>query len=252
MHVIIPARYAAIRLPGKPLLEIAGKPLIQRVYECAQRSGAESVTIATDDERIKAAATAFGAEVCLTDSKHPSGTDRLAEAVKKLGLDKDDIVVNLQGDEPMMPAGLITQVAESLAQHEPAVMATACCPIESMAELTDPHVVKVVIDHNGYALFFSRAAVPWQQSDGQQPDQAYRHIGLYAYRAGFLDRYAAWPPCKLEQAERLEQLRVLWYGEKIAVCRARELPGHGIDTEADLARARAHFSALNSPRKTRN
>ena len=251
MHIIIPARYASTRLPGKALLDVGGKPLIQRVHECAQRCAASSITIATDDPRIEDAARRFGARVCLTSSAHGSGTDRIAEVISRLELEADEIVVNLQGDEPLMPPALIQQVAQCLQAHPAAAMATACHAIGDVETLTNPNVVKVVSDQNGYALYFSRAPIPWPrdnmlQGDHQRPVQAYRHIGIYAYRAGFVSRYAAWPACALEQSEQLEQLRALWRGERIAVCEAEELPGPGVDTAEDLETVRRYFT-LGAP-----
>ncbi len=246
MHVIIPARYASTRLPGKPLADIAGKPLVQHVYERARESGAKSVVIATDDERIHAVAERFGARVCMTGTQHRSGTERLAEVIEKLGIGEHEIVVNLQGDEPLMPPALIRRVAEILTSHSQAAVATACRAIQDRVEFTDPSVVKVVFDKQGYALYFSRAPIPWPREEmaekKQSPVRAYRHIGLYAYRAQFVRRYAAWPPCALEDAEQLEQLRVLWYGERIAVCETKELPGPGVDTPEDLKRVRRYFN----------
>jgi 3-deoxy-manno-octulosonate cytidylyltransferase (CMP-KDO synthetase) len=246
MHVVIPARYASTRLPGKPLADVAGQPLIRRVYDCARASGAEAVVIATDDERIRAAAEGFGAPVVMTAATHRSGTDRIAEVVGRLGLADDAIVVNLQGDEPLMPPALLRQVAETLRTHTEAAVATACHAIASDAEFTNPNVVKVVCDRRGYALYFSRAPIPWlrERMAGKATTavRALRHIGLYAYRAGFVARYAAWPACALEDAEQLEQLRVLWHGERIAVCESTELPAAGVDTPEDLERVRKYFS----------
>ena len=243
MHIIIPARYASTRLPGKPLLDIAGLPMIARVVDCARASGARRVVVATDDERIRAAVLAHGAEVVMTQSSHVSGTDRLAEAIALLDLDDDEIVVNLQGDEPLMPPRLIRDVADLLAAHPTAVMATACHAISQREEFLNPNVVKVVTDRAGYALYFSRAPIPWPRDamNSHAPIKAFRHIGLYAYRAGFVARYAAWPACPLETTEALEQLRVLWHGEKIAVLEAEEAPSAGVDTPEDLERVRKVF-----------
>lgn len=253
MYVIIPARYGSTRLPGKPLLDVAGKPLIQRAYECAQGSGAREVVIATDDARVRAAAESFGASVCMTSGAHQSGTDRIAEAVRILQLGPDDIVVNLQGDEPLMPGGLIRQTADALASRTGTAVATACCPIRSTEEFRDPSVVKVVMDVNGYAMYFSRAPIPWPRgedifsADMALPTIAFRHIGIYAYRAGFIGRFAAWLPCPLEETERLEQLRVLWHGERILVCESASPPPAGIDTAEDLERVRKLFSGSATP-----
>ena len=243
MHIIIPARYASTRLPGKPLLDIAGLPMIARVVDCARASGARRVVVATDDERIRAAVLAHGAEVVMTQSTHVSGTDRLAEAIALLDLGEDEIVVNLQGDEPLMPPRLIRDVADLLTTHPTAVMATACHAITQREEFLNPNVVKVVTDRSGYALYFSRAPIPWPRDamSSHAPIKAFRHIGLYAYRAGFVARYAAWPACPLETTEALEQLRVLWHGEKIAVLEAEAAPPVGVDTPGDLERVRKFF-----------
>lgn len=244
--VVIPARYGSTRLPGKPLRPIAGRPLVAHVYDRALESGAEEIIIATDDERIADVADKIGAKAVMTASHHPSGTDRLAEVVARENWPDDRIVVNLQGDEPLMPAQLVRQVAEDLEAHGRAGVATLCARITTAAELFDPHVVKVVCDGDGYALYFSRAVIPWDReafavTTESLPEAAvhFRHIGLYAYRAGFIQRYVGWPAAPIEQMESLEQLRVLWYGQRIHVAEAREAPGHGVDTEADLERAAA-------------
>ena len=246
--VVIPARYASTRLPGKPLLKIAGKPMIQHVYECALNSGAERIIIATEDDRIAQAATSFSAEVCLTSADHQSGSERIAEVCRRYGWSKDTIVVNLQGDEPRMPAALLKQVAVDMEAHPAASVTTLAFPIKSRTALFDPHVVKVVTDSSGYALYFSRAPVPWHRDEFLHErsllpaDACYlRHIGLYAYRAGFLQQYVEWAPSWLERAESLEQLRVLWYGGRIHVSEALETPGHGVDTADDIRRMEAHF-----------
>jgi 3-deoxy-manno-octulosonate cytidylyltransferase (CMP-KDO synthetase) len=245
MHIIIPARYASTRLPGKPLLDIAGQPMIARVVGCARASGAQRVVVATDDKRIRDAVTAFGVEVVMTRADHLSGTDRLAEAITLLDLDDDEIVLNLQGDEPLMPPLLIRQVAALLAAHPAAVMATACHAITQREDFLNPNAVKVVTDREGYALYFSRAPIPWPRDimsgASTASIKAFRHIGLYAYRAGFVARYAAWPACPLETCESLEQLRVLWQGEKIAVVEAEEAPAAGVDTPEDLERVRKYY-----------
>jgi 3-deoxy-manno-octulosonate cytidylyltransferase (CMP-KDO synthetase) len=246
IHIIITARYDSTRLPGKPLADVVGKPLIQRVHECAVKAGATSITIATDDERIRTAAEGFGARVCMTSAKHRSGTDRLAEVIEKQAVGAEEIVVNLQGDEPLMPPELIREVADKLAEHNDAMVATARHAIRDRDLLVNPNVVKVVCDAEGYALYFSRAAIPWpREVMAGQSDvaiQAYRHIGLYAYRAGFVRRYASWPPCPPEEAEQLEQLRVLWHGERIVVHEASAMPEAGVDTPEDLDRVRKYFS----------
>jgi len=241
--VIIPARYASSRLPGKPLAEIAGRPMVQHVYERAVASGAREVIVATDDTRIAEAVAAFGGRACMTAADHPSGSDRLAEVVTRLGFDDDALVVNLQGDEPLMPPSLIQEVADDLASHGDAAMSTLCEAVATAAELFDPHVVKVVMDRAGYALYFSRAVIPWDRDafavtteELPAAGRHYRHIGLYAYRAGFIKEYVQWPACELEQMESLEQLRVLWHGRRIHVALAGEAPGPAVDTEADLQR----------------
>ena len=244
-RVVIPARYASTRLPGKPLLDIAGKPMIQHVYERASESGADSVIIATDDARIEAAVHGFGGEVCMTSAEHSQGTDRIAEVVKKFGFGDDEIVVNVQGDEPLIPPQLITQTAQDLANYPDASISTICTPIHTAAELFDPHVVKVVMDKNDYAIYFSRAVIPWDRdafnvTTEELParSQHYRHIGIYGYRCGFLRHYSELEPAPIEQMESLEQLRAMWHGHRIHVSVVQEPPGHGVDTEADLLRLR--------------
>jgi 3-deoxy-manno-octulosonate cytidylyltransferase (CMP-KDO synthetase) len=247
--VVIPARYASVRLPGKPLIDIAGKPMIEHVHARALESGATEVVIATDDGRIADAAKAFNADVCMTSESHRSGSDRIAEVVEQRGWGKNTIVVNLQGDEPCMPPALIDQVARDMAAHEVAGVTTLSAPITDRKTLFDPHVVKVVTDVNGYALYFSRAPVPWHRDefiDGDRPlpqgTGFARHIGLYAYRAGYLKQFVAWEHAPIERAESLEQLRVLWHGGRIHVSQAQQDPGHGVDTQADLKRAAALLS----------
>lgn len=247
--VIIPARYASTRLPGKPLLPLAGRPMIQHVYERATASGATQVVIATDDLRIQEMAEGFGAQVLMTSADHVSGTARLAEAAQQLGCLQDAIVVNLQGDEPLMPAQLVRQVAEDLEMHADASMATLCTAITDIADVLDSNVVKVVRDHAGYANYFSRAPIPWERDSFSSASPRlsgrvthYRHIGLYAYRAGFLQRYVSWPSGDAEAVECLEQLRVLEHGLRIHVAEAKTAPGPGVDTAADLERAAALLS----------
>jgi 3-deoxy-manno-octulosonate cytidylyltransferase (CMP-KDO synthetase) len=250
--VVIPARFGSTRLPGKPLIEIVGKPLVQHVYDRAAESAAAEVVVATDDERIATIARAFGAHVCLTGSHHQSGSDRIAEVLEKLAWPEDTYVVNLQGDEPCMPAALINQVAEDLQEHHAAAMTTLAGSIADREQLFDPHVVKVVTDAEGYALYFSRAPIPWHRDEFFKGDvplpksaEFRRHIGLYAYRAGFLRRYVNWTPPPVEVAEALEQLRVLWNGERIHVSRAVREPGPGIDTRDDVATVEALLSVGN-------
>jgi 3-deoxy-manno-octulosonate cytidylyltransferase (CMP-KDO synthetase) len=232
--IVIPARYASTRLPGKPLRNIAGRPMLQHVYERAQSSGANEVIVATDDDRIEAAAAAFGARVCMTSPEHTSGTDRLAEVVQACNWNSSTIVVNLQGDEPMMPPGLIDQVAGDLAERPGTEVATLAHPVDNTADMSNPDLVKVVLDCAGNALYFSRASIPWQRDPGEESAPGLRHIGLYAYRAGFLQHYSQLKPAPLECIEKLEQLRILWHGIKIHVGIAAEMPGQGVDTEADL------------------
>lgn len=243
--VIIPARYAATRLPGKPLADLGGRPLLQWVHERALASGAARVVVATDDARIEAAARAFGAEVVMTSPEHRSGTDRIADAARQLGLPDDALVVNVQGDEPLMPPPLIRQVAGNLAAHPAADMATLSQRILTLSDLASPHVVKVVCDREGYALYFSRALIP-QPRDGM-PEAEHladavpgwqRHIGIYAYRVGFLRAFVHWPPAALESTEMLEQLRALWNGASIHVAEACAPAPVGVDTPDDLARLR--------------
>jgi len=245
--IIIPARHGSSRLPGKPLHLIGGKTLIQHVYECAKRSNADEIIIATDDERIEAEAKKFSAKVCMTSIDHATGADRLAEVITIEKYANDHIVVNLQGDEPLMPASVINQVADNLQKNVVASSATVCTRIKKVDELFDPNVVKVVTDKNGLALYFSRASIPWDRehfpNHSTLPDYAehYRHIGLYAYRAGFLKQFVQWPACHHEKVESLEQLRSLWNGEKIHVDIAKEIPGPGIDTPDDLDKVRKMF-----------
>ncbi len=248
--VVIPSRFASTRLPGKPLQMIAGKPMVQHVWEQARKSSAERVVIATDDVRIVAACEAFGAEVVMTRVDHNSGTDRLAEVATQLGLAPDAIVVNVQGDEPLIPPSVIDQVAANLAAHAEAGMATLAEPIEDLETLFNPNVVKVVSDLNGLALTFSRATLPWARdqfakSCEQLPEGVpyRRHIGIYAYRAGFLHDFVSWGPCWLEDTECLEQLRALWHGVRIHVADALIAPPPGVDTPEDLERVRRLLEA---------
>lgn len=243
--VVIPARYASTRLPGKPLQDIAGKPMIQHVWEQASKSTAQRAVIATDDSRIVDACSAFGAQVVLTRPDHNSGTDRLAEVCEQLGLPSDAIVVNVQGDEPLIPPSVIDQVAANLAAHPEAAIATLAEPLSDVQALFNPNVVKVLSDTNGLALTFSRAPLPWAR-DAFAADRSVlpaavpyrRHIGIYAYRAGFLADFVSWGPCWLEDTECLEQLRALWHGQRIHVADAVQAPPAGVDTAEDLERVR--------------
>lgn len=245
--VVIPARFGAKRLPGKPLVEVGGMPLLRHAHQAAAGSDAEEVIIATDDERIEQAAKGFGATVAMTSPAHRSGTERIAEVATLAGWHEARLVVNVQGDEVGLPPALINQAAANLAANSEAAMATLCEPIRSAAELRDPNTVKVVFDHQGQALFFSRSPIPWQapgalsadsSGDGNRP-RHYRHIGIYAYTCEFLKTYASLPPTELERMERLEQLRALHYGFRIHVQPARERAGLEINTPEDLERAGA-------------
>jgi 3-deoxy-manno-octulosonate cytidylyltransferase (CMP-KDO synthetase) len=236
---VIPARYASSRFPGKPLADIAGKPMVVRVCERAAQSGAAAVCVATDDERIAAAVRAHGFRALMTRADHASGTDRLAEAASQLGLKEEEILVNVQGDEPLIPPALVRQVAELLAARPQASVATACHPIHDEHAAASPNVVKVVMDAAGYALYFSRSRIPFAREGNPA---CYRHAGLYAYRAAFLARYASLEPCQLEHAEALEQLRVLWHGYRIAVAVSETDIPPGVDTPQDLETVRRRFS----------
>jgi 3-deoxy-manno-octulosonate cytidylyltransferase (CMP-KDO synthetase) len=242
-HVAIPARHGSTRLPGKMLAPIQGKPMLQWVYERALASGARDVLIATDDEAIAAAATAFGARACMTSAAHASGTDRLAELAAIERWPEADIVVNVQGDEPLIPPALIRQVATLLESDPEAAIATLAAPVESLAEFLDPNAVKVVADPHGRALYFSRAPVPWNRDgapEGLSSQRVFagarRHVGIYAYRVGALRRLASLAPTPLEKAEKLEQLRALENGLVIRVADAAERPGPDVNTAEDLVR----------------
>jgi 3-deoxy-manno-octulosonate cytidylyltransferase (CMP-KDO synthetase) len=248
-HVIIPARLGSVRLPGKPLAMIRERPLIQWVWQSAVASGAASVLIATDDERIRAAATRFGADCLMTSAHHASGTDRIAEVVRARGFTADDIVVNLQGDEPTMPAEVISNVARAVRDVALCDVATAVAPIESLREFLDPNCVKALRAGNGRALYFSRAPVPWPRDSvvAGEPGSftgAWRHIGIYAYRVRSLLQFAAWPPTPLETTEKLEQLRALEHGMHIHLVTLAQSPPAGVDTPEDLERVRAALQKL--------
>ncbi|MGA9164552.1 MAG: 3-deoxy-manno-octulosonate cytidylyltransferase [Thiobacillus sp.] len=251
MHfrVVIPARYASSRLPGKPLADIGGRPMVLHVVERALQAGAESVVVATDDERVQQAVEAAGYPVIMTSPDHQSGTERLVEVAETLGWADDTLVVNVQGDEPLIDPALIREAARQLVLHDDAVMATLAHPIHDHADFINPNVVKVVTDEAGYALYFSRAPIPWPRDafamQRTMPHElgALRHIGLYAYRAGFLRTYASLAASPLERFEMLEQLRVLWHGYRISLGITPTAPAPGVDTPEDLARVRALFGA---------
>ena len=241
--LVIPSRFASTRLPGKPLRLIAGKPMIQHVYERAQAAarelGFKAIIVATDDERIKEVCEGFGADVCMTSSDHETGSDRLAEVVEIKQWADDTIVVNLQGDEPLTPVESLRQVAENLAKNPDASMSTLSTSIDTEAEYNDPNVVKVVTDKQGLAMYFSRAPIPFQRDSNKDNSIkadvfAQRHIGIYAYRAAYLKNFAKMDECQIEQLEKLEQLRAMWFGARIHVAVAKKVPGHGVDTEEDL------------------
>ena len=252
MHfqVVIPARYGSSRLPGKPLADIGGRPMVLHVVERALQAGAESVVVATDDARVQQAVVAAGHQAIMTSPDHQSGTERLVEVAETLGWDDDTLVVNVQGDEPLIDPALIREAARQLVLHDDAVMATLAHPIHEHADFINPNVVKVVIDEAGYALYFSRAPIPWPRDAFAAAQQtmphelgALRHIGLYAYRAGFLRTYASLAASPLERCEMLEQLRVLWHGYRISLGITPSAPAPGVDTAEDLARVRALFGA---------
>lgn len=249
-HVVIPARFASTRLPGKPLLPIAGKPMVIRVAEQAAESGAQQIWIATDHHPILAAVHEHGFKACLTHAHHQSGTDRIAEVVEQQGWADDTIVVNVQGDEPLMPPALIRAVAQHLHDHPECAMATACHPIHDEAAMRNPNIVKVVLGKDGNALYFSRAPIPWPRDAFAQGASlpadvpVLRHIGIYAYRVSFLRAFSGLAPAGIEQVEALEQLRALWHGYKIGVTISEQAPPAGVDTEADLSVARQTFESL--------
>lgn len=243
-RVVIAARYGSTRLRNKPLVDIAGKPMIQHIYENAMASGATSVLIATDHDAIKKVAEGFGANVCMTDPKHQSGTERIAEACVSMNYDDEDIIVNLQGDEPCIPHDVVTQVAANLDKHSNVKVATLAQKIKNSAEIFDPNAVKVVLNKRNHALYFSRAPIPWDREsfpllEGENvTGDYYRHIGIYAYRCDFLQEYVQWETSPLEKKELLEQLRILWNGYRIHVGIIRQQLSPGVDTPEDLERVR--------------
>jgi 3-deoxy-manno-octulosonate cytidylyltransferase (CMP-KDO synthetase) len=242
-HVVIPARYAASRLPGKPLADVCGRPLIQWVWERGRASGAASTVVATDDDRILTACRAFGADCLLTSAEHLSGTDRIAEVAARRGFAAEDIVVNLQGDEPLMPPAVVSQVAGALRARPETDIATAVAPIAALGEFLDPNCVKALRAADGHALYFSRAPVPWprDRAPGGQPAAfagAWRHVGIYAFRVRSLVEFSGWPATPLELTEKLEQLRALEHGMKIYLVPLSEAPPPGVDTLEELERVR--------------
>ena len=244
-RIIIPSRLESTRLPNKPLLDICGKPMIQHVYERALKCNFSSVVIATDSEKVRDIAEGFGAQVCMTSKNHASGTDRLSEAVNILGYADEDVIVNLQGDEPLIPIDSVLDVTNSLINNKLAEMSTLCEEIDTLEEVFNPNNVKVVLDKNSYALYFSRSAIPWDRATFPHKintsHQYYKHIGLYAYRASFLKDYFKLNKSTYESIEMLEQLRILWHGYKIYVGVFKGDSVIGVDTDLDLERVRSIF-----------
>lgn len=244
--VVIPARYASTRLPGKPLLNIAGKPMIIHVCERAIEAGAEDIVVATDDRRIFDTVTELGIKALMTNPRHQSGTERIAEVAQHYGWHKQEIIVNLQGDEPLIPPEYIRDVAFALAGQTQAGIATLAAKILDEEEISNPNAVKVVVDKNNCALYFSRATIPYCRDVSNQVTTTYlRHIGMYAYTAGFLNRFCAWQPSPLESIESLEQLRILWHGDKVLVKVVAKTPAAGVDTPEDLLRVEQIILASN-------
>jgi 3-deoxy-manno-octulosonate cytidylyltransferase (CMP-KDO synthetase) len=242
--VVIPARLGSTRLPRKPLADIGGKPMVIRVAERAKQSLAQTVVVATDSPEIQAACIEHRIECLLTSADHPTGTDRIAEVAQLLKLPSNALVVNVQGDEPLIPSDLITDVAKILSQHPQASIATTALAIHDLAEINNPNVVKVVMNQSHQALYFSRSAIPFSRNPEQFQAQCYRHIGMYAYRASFLKKFSQLSPAPIEEAEALEQLRALWHGHAIQVLLTDEAPPPGVDTAEDLERVREVFASL--------
>jgi 3-deoxy-manno-octulosonate cytidylyltransferase (CMP-KDO synthetase) len=244
--VVIPSRYASTRLPGKPLLNIAGKPMIAHVCERASQAGAEDIVVATDDKRIFDTVTGLGINVLMTDPNHQSGTERIAEVAQHYGWHEQSIIVNLQGDEPLIPPDYIRDVAFALAGQTQAGIATLAAKILDEEEISNPNAVKVVVDKNSYALYFSRATIPHCRDLTNRAATTYlRHIGMYAYTVGFLNRYCAWQASPLESIESLEQLRILWHGDKVLIKVVDKTPAAGVDTPEDLLRVEQIILASN-------
>lgn len=240
-NIVIPSRYGSTRLAAKALCDIHGKTMLQHVYERSQLSAASEVLIATDDERVFACARSFGAKVHMTAMHHPTGTDRISELVQQLNFSDDTVIVNVQGDLPLVPPGAINQVAQLLLDRSELDMSTICQPIHTVEDVLNPHVVKVIFDGNHQAIYFSRHPIPW--SEKIIPTHYYKHIGLYAYRVGFLKQYVKWSACELEERESLEQLRAIWYGAKIGVAKSEAAYSPTVDTQEDLEKVRALLSA---------
>lgn len=247
--IVIPARYGSSRLPGKPLIELAGKPMVQHVYERAVETGIKDIVIATDDQRIFDAAKGFGANVIMTRVDHENGTERIAEVAQKMGWQDDDVIVNLQGDEPLIPRALVELTAKGLLENPEAGMSSLCTPITSAEDAFDPNAVKTVLDNKGFAMYFSRAPIPFDRDLYKNTQEqitklapVYRHIGMYGYRVSFLKQYSEMEMTALEQAECLEQLRALCYGVKIHMSVIEQAPGHGVDTPDDVKRVEIQLS----------
>lgn len=243
-HIIIPARYHSSRFPGKVLAELKGKPILQHVFEVAQKTGAESVVVATEDEKVKKVAESFGATVCMTSDTHETGTERIAEVVDTLEYDDEDIIIGLQADEPFVPASVVKQLANELEEHDNVKVASLCQELTNIEDLFNPHITKVVLNRRKHAMYFSRAPIPFERdnfTDGKKPKaltgKHYRHIGIYGYRADFLEKYVEMDECPAEQMEKLEQLRFLWEGVRIQMLLVKDNIPAGIDTEEDLRRA---------------
>ena len=237
--IVIPARFSSSRFPGKPLALFDGVPMVIRVYQRVMNTTAGDVIVATDDQRVVDTCKTYDAPVCMTQPDHPTGTDRVAEVCRQMQWPGDTVIVNVQGDEPLIPLSSVEQVAGNLQAHANASMATLCTPITDAQELADPNNVKVVFDRLGMAMYFSRAPIPFERDNSGDFSSAYRHLGLYAYRADFLTRYGSFDACVVEDLEKLEQLRALWNGERIHVGVASELPGPGVDTPGQLAEVEA-------------